>query len=506
MKVISMYLPQFHRVKENDEWWGEGFTEWTTVKKAEKLVSNHYQPHVPLNNNYYDLLEQNTMKWQADLMKQYGIDGQCFYHYWFKDGRQILEKPAENLLKWKEINMPFCFCWANETWARTWSKINSKNSWANIFEKKTDKNDTGILLEQKYGNEEQWKQHFEYLLPFFQDKRYIRKENKPVFVIYKAALIPCLNEMLDRWNQWAKESGLPGVYVIGANSNQRIDRYLDAVLYHEPQRAIGIIKNEKTDRQGFFTLNYDEVWTEILRFRAKNEKAIYGGFVGYDDTPRRGKNGTIIEGATPQQFQQYLTELIAKNMRKNNDLIFLNAWNEWGEGMYLEPDEKYRYAYLESVKYAKEHYSECLGKYDDNLLKADVHLLNDLETLNAKCERYEGYWRILERWLTLKEENVCLERYFADRKIATVAVYGAGMIGRHLLRELENGKVEVKYAIDRKADTLNVDVKVYSPDEDLPQVDAIIITATYDFVQIKDKLKKRGYMNVISLEEVLTEI
>ena len=184
MKVISMYLPQFHRTKENDEWWGEGFTEWTTVKSAEKFHQSQYQPRVPLNCNYYSLLEKSTMIWQADLMKQYGVDGQCFYHYWFKDGRQILEKPAQNLLQWKEIDIPFCFCWANESWARTWSRIGDKNPWANIFERE-ERNGSGILLEQKYGEEEQWKRHFEYLLPFFKDERYIKIENRPVFLIYK---------------------------------------------------------------------------------------------------------------------------------------------------------------------------------------------------------------------------------------------------------------------------------------------------------------------------------
>lgn len=119
VKVISMYLLQFHKVKENDEWWGEGFTEWTAARQALPLFDGHYQPHVPLNANYYDLLDKGTMQWQADLMKKYGIDGQCIYHYWFKDGRQILEKPVENLLRWTDIEMSFCFCWANESWART---------------------------------------------------------------------------------------------------------------------------------------------------------------------------------------------------------------------------------------------------------------------------------------------------------------------------------------------------------------------------------------------------
>lgn len=168
---------------------GEGFTEWTTVRGAASLFEGHKQPIKPLNNHYYNLLEKETMEWQTALMKKYGIDGQCFYHYYFKDGRQILEKPAENLLKWKDIDMPFCFCWANQTWARTWSNIRG-NSWADKFEKKGNAGDDGILIEQHYGREKEWKAHFEYLLPFFQDERYIKLNGSPVFIFSRRWIFP----------------------------------------------------------------------------------------------------------------------------------------------------------------------------------------------------------------------------------------------------------------------------------------------------------------------------
>ena len=138
-KIMAFYLPQFHRVPENDEWWGKGFTEWTAVKGAAPLFEGHYQPRVPLNHNYYNLLEHDTMAWQANLMKKYSIDGVCIYHYWFENGRRILEKPAENLLKWTDISMPFCFCWANETWSRTWEKLADANVWSIMYEPKNGK-------------------------------------------------------------------------------------------------------------------------------------------------------------------------------------------------------------------------------------------------------------------------------------------------------------------------------------------------------------------------------
>ena len=144
MKTIAMYLPQFHRVKENDAWWGEGYTEWTAVKNAKPLFEGHNQPRVPLHENYYNLLEKSTMEEQAELAQQYGVDGFCFYHYYFKDGRKILEKPAENLLNWTDIKLPFCFCWANETWARTWSNVGNKNSWNEQLEVKGSKSESGV--------------------------------------------------------------------------------------------------------------------------------------------------------------------------------------------------------------------------------------------------------------------------------------------------------------------------------------------------------------------------
>ena len=168
MKVLAMYLPQFHRVKENDQWWGTGFTEWSAAKGAKKLYDGHYQPRIPQNQYYYNLLDKSVMQWQAELMRKYSVDGVCIYHYWFKDNRRILEKPAENLLKWKEVEMPFCFYWANVTWARTWSKLQNKTPWTNAYEPKDSNEVNGILLEQKYGGEEHWREHFEYLLPFFQ--------------------------------------------------------------------------------------------------------------------------------------------------------------------------------------------------------------------------------------------------------------------------------------------------------------------------------------------------
>ena len=219
MKTIAMYLPQYHRTPENDEWWGEGFTDWVAVRNAKPLYDGHCQPRVPYNGYYYDLLQKDTMIWQASLMKKYGIDGVCMYHYWFKDGRRILEKPMENLLKWTDIDMPFCICWANETWARSWSDIGSKNTWMTSEEKDRAREGNGVLLLQDYGKRLQWEEHFNYFLPFFKDDRYIRIDGKSVVLLYRTSEIYCLEEMLECWRELADKNGLGSLYVIGGNAD-----------------------------------------------------------------------------------------------------------------------------------------------------------------------------------------------------------------------------------------------------------------------------------------------
>ena len=188
MKVIALYLPQFHNIPENDEWWGDGFTEWTNVRKAVPYFEGHNQPEKPLNGNYYNLLDDNVKIWQADLAKKYGVYGFCYYHYWF-NGKKLLEKPMEQMLANKSIDQHFCVCWANEPWTKAWV------------------NETKVLIPQKYGREKEWKEHFDYLLPFFKDERYILHDGKPLMVIYRPQVIDCISEMITYWNKLAVEYG-----------------------------------------------------------------------------------------------------------------------------------------------------------------------------------------------------------------------------------------------------------------------------------------------------------
>ena len=196
MKIIAFYLPQFHEIKENNEWWGEGFTEWRNVKTSVQTYKGQYMPRVPLNNNYYSLLDVETLKWQAKIAKEYGIYGFACYHYWFEEG-MLLEKPAELMLRHPEVDMPFCFSWANHTWKRNWAN-------------KSDE----ILREQTYGDEKEWRRHFDYLLPFFRDDRYIKVEGKPMMILYNPLHVEEFPAMMECWQRWAKEAELPGIFFL----------------------------------------------------------------------------------------------------------------------------------------------------------------------------------------------------------------------------------------------------------------------------------------------------
>lgn len=409
-KAIAMYLPQFHRTPENDKWWGEGFTEWTAVRKGKPLFEGHNQPREPLNDNYYDLLDKSTMEWQARTAKEYKVYGFCFYHYWFKDGRRTLDKPAENLLRWKDIDMPFCFAWANEAWVRTWSNIKTANDWMECTEedRREDEDGRGILLEQKYGREQQWKEHFEYLLPFFEDERYITVEGKPLFIIYKPKLIPCLNQMLRYWKKLAAEYGLPGLYIIVVNC-ESVEQWsmVDARLIHE----ISYTTDIEREATGKYRVNmgnttgipYDYVWQRCLGRRYPTEEKVFlGCCVDFDTTPRRKTTGiTLLDGGV-EKFSNYFKQFVKKNIEMGNEYLFINAWNEWGEGMYLEPDKRNGYGYLKGIHDAITELSE--STVPDNwcinaiygAAEAGKRVLDDLKKkgiyINICCDDDKAKW------------------------------------------------------------------------------------------------------------------
>lgn len=372
MKIIPLYLPQFHTIPENDEWWGKGFTEWVNVKGAKPLFPGHNQPRVPLNNNYYDLSDVETLKWQCKLAKDYGIYGFCMYHYWF-NGKLLLEKPMEMLLAHPEIDIRYCISWANHDWSDGWKASDRKPK---------------ILISHNFNDEEDWGNHFNYMLQFFKDPRYMKENNKPLMVIYIPNLISKLEKMLALWTRMAKENGFDGLTYIFQSAASHFDNSWRKDLFdygvemnpgyantffqekrnrglfpqlikysHEIKRILGIkrslnfLTSKKPASVGH--LNYDEVWEKVLKLRpAKGKpKMIPCAFTDWDNTPRHKERGSVYDGVAVEKFRIYFKRLI-ENTKKyyDTDMIFVFAWNEWAEGGYLEPDEKYGYGFLETIR------------------------------------------------------------------------------------------------------------------------------------------------------------
>lgn len=356
-KVIVYYLPQFHEVEENSRWWGEGFTDWTSVREARQLYAGHKQPRMPYRGRYYCLLDKNTMAWQSELSKKAGVDGFCFYHYWFH-GKKILERPVENYLKWKDLKQHYCLAWANDSWVRSWSGIDG-NDWCPLHDRKYGRDGKEILLEQDYGGEETWAEHFEDLLPYFKDKRYLRCEGKPVFLICRGELITDLRQMLELWQKLARKNGLPGLYIILSNCTRKLLRQskADGMVMYEPGYTLvndlkvwcALIKRISG---GLLRCDYGLFWRSVIRRRIRNPHIYQGGFVNYDDTPRRGNQGLCMDGYSNEKFSRYLGRLLKKSRRRGSRFLFLTAWNEWGEGAYLEPDTINGYEYLKAVRKA----------------------------------------------------------------------------------------------------------------------------------------------------------
>ena len=347
-KIIAFYLPQFHCIPENDKWWGKGFTEWTNTRKAKPLYNGHYQPREPLGDKYYSLLDEKTQEWQSNIAQEYGVHGFCYYHYWF-NGKMLIEKPMENMLKNENIKIPFCISWANEPWTRNWDGRNKE-----------------ILMPQFYGGKKEWKEHFEYLLPFFKDKRYILKDNKPVFLLYRTNSITNCEEMVEYWNILARENGFSGIYIVETLTGHQKESAINnsnALAEMEPMHTIRhglplftqgyrfLTKKLNKKFNIFDKISYETIWKCIYNKKRKSKKKIFlGGFVDWDNSARWGRRAMIVEGANSTSFNKYFKKQydIAKDL--NSEFIFFNAWNEWGEGTYLEPDKKFSYEYLEKIR------------------------------------------------------------------------------------------------------------------------------------------------------------
>lgn len=360
-KLIAWYLPQYHCIPENDEFWGKGFTDWITVKNARPLFNGHQQPRVPLNNNYYDLSIKENVAWQAKLAKDNGIYGFGIYHYWFNNDKNLLTKPIEIIYENKEIDINFFLAWDNANWKRSWSAIDG-NAWAPVADKNKEKcENNGILIPYILGNESDWENHYNHLLPYFKDKRYIKVDNKPMFTILQYD--ENIEKMCHHWSTLAKKDGFNGMFFIYKNKRW-FDWNEDAVRFNYEPHYDGWLNPSMWDRRvekikkllhlpinkNYY--NYDKIWKRIIENAGKaSPNELLGAFVGYDDSPRRSTRGKIVKDASPVKFKKYLSKLLAISEKQGKEFIFITAWNEWGEGAYLEPDNISKFDFLDVIKH-----------------------------------------------------------------------------------------------------------------------------------------------------------
>jgi lipopolysaccharide biosynthesis protein len=348
IRPIALYLPQFHPIPENDAWWGEGFTEWTKVKKAVPLFKGHYQPHVPHEDiGYYDLRNPEVMVNQAEMAKENGIYGFCFYHYWF-NGKRLLDIPIENMYNTGKPDFPYCLCWANENWTRRWDGL-----------------DKEILIKQDYNYEDD-RNHIKFLFKFFNDNRYIKVNGKPLFIIYKPGLFPNIRKTIEIWRKEAIKANLGELYLCYfEDTNNETDPELigfDAAIEFQPnwktlektinssiiKRVLRKIKNPLTKPNIVF--NYEE----FSKINIKNNKIIKykrypSVFPMWDNSARKKEGAIIFKESSPELYYNWLNETIInfQPFSDNENFIFINAWNEWAEGNHLEPCEKWGKQYLE---------------------------------------------------------------------------------------------------------------------------------------------------------------
>lgn len=356
-RVLAYYLPQFHPIPENDEWWGKGFTEWTNVGKAKPLFPGHYQPHVPADLGYYDLRVPETREAQAQMAREAGVEGFVYWHYWFGNGKRLLERPFNEVLASGKPDFPFALAWANETWAGFPHGLSDERP---------------PLIEQTYPGDDDYIAHFYEVLPAFKDKRYITCDGKPIFIIYKPQQLPNCKHFIDLWNKLAIENGLTGVYFIAymcydtdanieTNIQWLLDEHFDAVNpitlhYHSPSQLplwLHILRSLFYKHQKWrcipHIMPYD---ISVYRTKYDNKENIFPTIVpGWDHTPRTGIRGVVLYNPTPEKFQklaEYAVNIVQQKDAEHR-FVFVKSWNEWAEGNYLEPDIKWGKAYLDAL-------------------------------------------------------------------------------------------------------------------------------------------------------------
>lgn len=354
-RLIAFYLPQYHPIPENDEWWGKGFTEWTNVVKAKPLFKGHYQPHLPADLGFYDLRVPEVREQQAQLAREAGIEGFCYYHYWF-NGKQLLDRPFREVLESGKPDFPFCLCWANENWTRRW-----------------DGHQNEVLLGQNYSEQDDL-EHINALLPALKDPRYIRIDGKPLLLIYRLSDLPNPKRTAEIWRVVAKSAGIGEIFLckVDSNAKERSDPTLvgiDASVDFQPDWTM--VSNLK--KRSYFLkilmkyfpsfinkeivyfqnklVRYDDLVKAVTTTEEVTWLRFPCVFPSWDNSARKKEGATIITEASPEKFQGWLVKTMQnlQSREKSTNLLFINAWNEWGEGCHLEPDHKFGHGNLQAI-------------------------------------------------------------------------------------------------------------------------------------------------------------
>lgn len=351
IKAIAFYLPQFHQISENDRWWGEGFTDWTNIRKANPMFEGHYQPRIPHSDiGYYDLSDIEIMKKQAKLARKHGIYGFCFYHYWFH-GKRLLEKPVDQLLEHPEIDLRFCLCWANENWTRTWDGLEKE-----------------VLIAQKHSPEDDLA-FIKDLSRYLKDPRYIRINGKPVILIYRPLLLPEPLKTFSRWRDFCEHNHIGDILIWGVRgcfnhvTGLGLEESLDAEVEFPPS-LVTSLRTLHTSQLSQNSLqnpaySYKELVADMTSGKAIADTLPYSIYrtcmLAWDNTPRRKENGYVFCEYSNYAYYQWLRQAIAYTRERFSEeerFFFINAWNEWAEGTYLEPDQKYGYVHLNTTSRA----------------------------------------------------------------------------------------------------------------------------------------------------------
>ncbi len=346
-RVIAFYLPQFYPIPENNTWWGKGFTEWTFVARARPLFPGHYQPRVPADLGFYDLRLPEARAAQAEMAAAHGIEGFCYWHYWFS-GKRLLERPFEEVLALQEPDFPFCLAWANHSWSGIWHGKPGH-----------------ILMEQAYPGMEDHKRHFQTLLKAFQDPRYIRVDGKPLFLIFKPGLLPDAPAVLDLWQELAQKAGLAGLYMTAIYQAEQVPDYkalgFDAATLCNQTKIIyqkdplpdmsarpRFLRKNNGIPKGLRVYRYRDALPDFLEDGDHHPCLV----PNWDNTPRAGNRGIVLLDSGPDLFKSQVKKALDKTEGKDPEhrLVFVKSWNEWAEGNHLEPDSVFGRGYLEALR------------------------------------------------------------------------------------------------------------------------------------------------------------